>query len=192
MNKIKLLSLSAIALSVFGVATPSLITTVDAGVISQVSKNETHSKELTPTEAEQFSKYFELSEDGSVKFTATQQELIKEFGFSEKDAALAVSIDNGPSAEQVSLRQRGFVGLRIVFGRQTKKMSGWAAAAYVAGYCGFYLKTFAATPATAGAVAIISASIGATVKFAIDKGMNATNVGVNIPFVAKTIIVRTP
>ena len=121
MNKIKLLSLSAIALSVFGVATPSLITTVDAGVISQVSKNETHSKELTPTEAEQFSKYFELSEDGSVKFTATQQELIKEFGFSEKDAALAVSIDNGPSAEQVSLRQRGFVGLRIVFGKQTKK-----------------------------------------------------------------------
>ncbi|MDR1606692.1 MAG: hypothetical protein LBS41_06235 [Streptococcaceae bacterium] len=32
----------------------------------------------------------------------------------------------------------------------------------------------------------------AAVKFAIDKGMNSTSVGIDIPFVAKTITVTTP
>ena len=111
-------------------------------------------------------------------------------GLSQADAQAI--LDNASSAVTSPIRTRGFVGLHINLGTKTRNMSSWAAAAYVTGYVGWYLKVFATTPATAGAVALISAEVGASVKYAITHGIKRIDVGVNIPFVALSYTVTTP
>lgn len=133
--------------------------------------------------------YYAKDSSGNVTFTASLSDLMN-LGLSQADAQAI--LDNASSAVTSPIRTRGFVGLHINLGTKTRNMRSWAAAAYVTGYVGWYLKVFATTPATAGAVALISAGVGASVKYAITHGIKRIDVGVNIPFVALSYTVATP
>lgn len=139
--------------------------------------------------ADAISGYYTKDSLGNIIFTATLADLMN-LGLSQSDAQAI--LDSANATTTSSTRARGFVGLYINLGSKTRKMGGWAAAAYVTGYVGWYLKVFATTPATAGAAAVISASVGAATKYAVERGIKRISAGVNIPFISLSYSISTP
>lgn len=74
----------------------------------------------------------------------------------------------------------GFVGVTLLLGPEVRAMNGWAAGAFAAGYVGWYAKTFAVNPVTAGVAALITATTGVVVKNAVEDNLRTVRVGMNI------------
>lgn len=123
--------------------------------------------------------FFGYNEYGEVVINATKDDLIKELGVTEEQAMSLLEISDSGVRKDSS---RGFVGVYIVLGPKVRKMNGWAAAAFAGGYVGWYAKQLAAAgPVGAGVAALVTASTGAVVKWAVENGVRAVPVGKNIP-----------
>ena len=126
--------------------------------------------------------FFGYNEYGEVVINATKDDLIKELGVTEEQAMSLLEISDSGVRKDSS---RGFVGVYIVL--------GWAAAAFAGGYVGWYAKQLAAAgPVGAGVAALVTASTGAVVKWAVENGVRAVPVGKNIPGFSLSYNLRLP
>ena len=139
--------------------------------------------------AEKLSKYFVIK-DNRLEINSNADTISKEINVSKEDAQLM--IDAAKELPTSIISPRGFVGVYINLGPKVRKMSGWAAGTFAAGYVGFYLKQFAVNPVTAGVVAVISAGTGAAVKWAVENGIRRVPVGKNIPGLNMSFNVNVP
>ena len=111
-------------------------------------------------------------------------------GVTEEQAMSLLEISDSGVRKDSS---RGFVGVYIVLGPKVRKMNGWAAAAFAGGYVGWYAKQLAAAgPVGAGVAALVTASTGAVVKWAVENGVRAVPVGKNIPGFSLSYNLRLP
>lgn len=134
--------------------------------------------------------FFGYNEYGEVVINATKDDLIKELGVTEEQAMSLLEISDSGVRKDSS---RGFVGVYIVLGPKVRKMNGWAAAAFAGGYVGWYAKQLAAAgPVGAGVAALVTASTGAVVKWAVENGVRAVPVGKNIPGFSLSYNLRLP
>lgn len=118
-------------------------------------------------------------------------DLAQELSISLLDAQ--AMIDATKEIDLYTPQQYGFVGVHINLGKQVRGMNGWAAAAFVTGYVGWYAKQFAlAGPWGAGVASVISASAGATAKWAVENGVRRINVGQNIIGISKSFTIQIP
>lgn len=124
--------------------------------------------------SEKLSKYFVIK-DNRLEINSDAETISKEINISKEDAQLMIEAAKELPANIIS--PRGFVGVYINLGPKVRKMNGWAAGTFAAGYVGFYLKQFAVNPVTAGVVAVISAGTGA----AVENGIRRVPVGKDIP-----------
>ena len=135
-------------------------------------------EELTQA-ANKVSSYFDVDEDDNIIFTADRETLVNELGVSEEDADLMILA--AEELPQSQFQTYGFVGVYLHLGPKVRKMNGWAAGAFAAGYVGWYAKKFAVNPVTAGVAGIITAGTGVAVKYAVENGIRSIPVGKNIP-----------
>lgn len=144
--------------------------------------------------AEQLSTYFELDENGNITFNVDQNTLVRELGISQEDAALMISASEELSEETVDNQKqgRGFVGVYLNLGPKVRKMNGWAAGAFAGGYVGWYAKTFAVNPVTAGVAALITAATTLTVKNAVERNLRRVSLGKNIAGYSLSFNVNIP
>ena len=134
--------------------------------------------------------FFGYNEYGEVVINATKDDLIKELGVTEEQAMSLLEISDSGVRKDSS---RGFVGVYIVLGPKVRKMNCWAAAAFAGGYVGWYAKQLAAAgPVGAGVAALVTASTGAVVKWAVENGVRAVPVGKNIPGFSLSYNLRLP
>lgn len=134
--------------------------------------------------------FFGYNEYGEVVINATKDDLIKELGVTEEQAMSLLEISDSGVRKDSS---RGFVGVYIVLGPKVRKMNGWVAAAFAGGYVGWYAKQLAAAgPVGAGVAALVTASTGAVVKWAVENGVRAVPVGKNIPGFSLSYNLRLP
>ncbi|SER51399.1 hypothetical protein [Psychrobacillus sp. OK032] len=132
--------------------------------------------------AEKISSYFSVDENENIIFNADRDTLVNELGVSEEDADLMIqaATELVPS-EEPQMQAYGFVGVHLNLGPKVRGMSGWAAGAFAGGYVGWYAKTFAVNPVTAGVAALITASTVLVVKDAVEKNLKRVSIGSNIP-----------
>lgn len=132
--------------------------------------------------------HFYVDPFGNIRLKGTPEELSEKIGVSLQEAELMYqAVQDFPN-----LYDRGPVGFRFNLGPQIRGMGGWAAAAFATGYAGFYLKQFAVTPATAGAVGVLSAAIGWNVKYAVENYWTSVNVTIEVPFVTMVFPIDIP
>jgi|GEM_PF-1783327 len=145
---------------------------------------------------EKLSELFTQDSEGNLIIGANSKELQRKLGISENEAQQLIEATNeiGQDIDVQSRRSmaRGFVGLHLNLGPSTRKMNGWLAGTFVAGYVGWHLKKFAVSGVTAGAVAVISGAIGWVVKTAVERGLRFVSVGTFIPNVSLAFSVTTP
>lgn len=134
------------------------------------------------------SNYFYVDNRGNIKLSLAAEDLASLLDISVEDANLMIKA----TSELPNIYSRGFVGLRIHLGPTVRKMNGWAAGTFAAGYCGWHLKQFATTPVTAGFVAVISGGIGLAVKTAVENYVRMAVVGLDVPGIAMSFDVYVP
>lgn len=116
-------------------------------------------------------------------------DLAQELSISLLDAQ--AMIDATKEIDLDTPQQYGFVGIHINLGKTVRGMNGWSAAVFVTGYVGWYAKQLAAAgPWGAGVAAVISASAGATAKWAVENGVRRINVGQNILGISKSFTIK--
>ena len=127
--------------------------------------------------------FFIEDEAGNIVLNVDSETLQKELGLTAEEADELLQIneyfENQSDMQEIS--QRGFVGVRVNLGPETRAMNALLGGAYVTGWIGFHLKVFATTPATAGAVAVISAGIGFAIKTVIQNKIKTVQLGINVP-----------
>lgn len=183
--------------SIIVVIFSSFVTLGETSYASEVSDWEASFSEETDDEltqaAEKVSSYFSMDEDGNLTFAADRDTLVNELGVSEEDAHLMLLAVDELQPEQASkVQPYGFVGISINLGPKVRKMNGWAAGAFAAGYVGWYAKKFAVNPITAGVAGLITAGTAAAVKRAVEKNIRKVRLGRNIPGLSLTYNVNIP
>ena len=142
--------------------------------------------------AEKISGFFSADESGNISLNADRDTLIR-LGISEEDADLMILATTELTIIEVpEVQAHGFVGIHINLGPKTRKMNGWAAGAFAAGYVGWYAKQFATNPVTAGVAYTITAGTALAVKNAVEKNLKRVSIGINIPFVSKSYTINLP
>lgn len=122
--------------------------------------------------------YFGYNEYGEIVLNLTKEELVA-LGFTESEADELLAISESGVRKSKS---RGFLGVYIHLGPKARSLGGWAAGTFAAGYVGFYCKELAALgPAGAGAAALITASVGLSVKWAVENGVRVVPIGQYVP-----------
>lgn len=138
-----------------------------------------------------FSEYFYIDDTGNIQMRINPTELKEKYNLTDKDISDLKVLNTQVKYTDDSML-RGFVGLHIKLGPKVRGMSAVVAGGFATGYAGFYLSKFAANPLTAGAVGAISASIGGTVGWAVNKGLKEVDVGTDVPFVSLAYTVNVP
>lgn len=142
--------------------------------------------------AEKISTYFSVDENNNIIFNADRDTLMN-LGISAEDADLMILASaEFTSIETPEVQAYGFVGIHLNLGPKVRSMSGWAAGTFAAGYVGWYAKTFAVNPVTAGVAALITAGTGLAVKNAVEKNLKKVSIGMDIPFVSLSYNVDIP